>query len=35
MCLRQDWKNFFFIMVISGCLLSIPLNTFFPSNSKP
>ena len=33
-CLRQDWKNFFFIIVISGCCLAIFLNTFCPSNSK-
>ena len=34
MWFRQDWKNFFFMKVISLFSPSIPLKTFLPSNSK-
>ena len=34
MCLRHDWKNFFFMKARSVCLGSIPSNTFLPSNSN-
>jgi hypothetical protein len=33
-CLRQDWKNFFLMKVISVLSPDIPLNTFCPSYSK-
>ena len=34
MCLNDDWKNFFFMKVISEFPSFMPANGFFPSNTK-